>query len=239
MGILQLTTWEIAAAVVACIALVLLAIVCLCVIQTLSMCRFRMSPVEDVEIDKIIKKDFIVQTTSDEEPVEAMPGGAYKVNDLAFVFTGRFGSECRAICSWIGPGPSTSLITRFSGDVLLITSDRNSLHEFPSPPKQFFQSYHKSDSIFEHHLEAEECIQKYLGVSPIAFEEPDDKWVVEMIRERARHVRSIPFWYAQIAYWAFFRRGRLDGLSIEEQHQRGIMDLVKAKRELRIGADGP
>ncbi len=236
---MQLTTWEMVGVVLGCIPLGYLILSCFFALNLLTVSRIKLTREEEDEIEQMIENDYTAQISSDKKTNVERVSETYKIHEFAFIIVKREEGDCRAllIIGSLG-GATTNIVTRFTEGVLLITSDKRGLHESPSPPGQFFQTYQGADyfECLKQHHETEECIQRYLGIETLAFDGPDDVWILEMIKSRVHYVRSIPFWYFKIAYWYFFRRGRMNGLSVEEQHRRGIIDLVNAKQELGINA---
>jgi hypothetical protein len=123
--------------------------------------------------------------------------------------------------------PFRDLVTMFQPDASLTTGSSADGLLMPRPPTDYSQCFTglDADRLWERHREAIHFLTTRGRVSlarmPVDFE----RSFVTAMHDQCAHVRTIPLWPFRAIFWYFGRRRRLRNVSVEEQHQRGWVQL--------------
>ncbi len=117
--------------------------------------------------------------------------------------------------------------TSFNRDGALDTSTTRASHFFPPRPGVYRQSFSNLDAaqLWTRHQEA---LRHLAAESTIQMSPPTERiqtLVEQSVARQAGYVRSLPLWFLRGPYWYLVRRYRFHGISIEEQHRRGMIRL--------------
>jgi hypothetical protein len=130
-------------------------------------------------------------------------------------------------------GPSTisdwciEFTTSFNRDGALDTSTTRASHFFPPRPGVYRQSFSNLDAaqLWTRHQEG---LRYLAAASSIQMSPPTERveaLVEQSVARQAAYIRSLPLWFLRGPYWYLVRRYRFHGISIEEQHRRGMIRL--------------
>jgi len=155
--------------------------------------------------------------------------GLYHLNAAQSIFIAAWSHAAQAsyFCVYFTPvGEIRDCVTLFEGDHALTTGNAKDTQMLPLPAGCFAQSF--SDltrtAQWEHHLAAEGYLMRHARLQPAADVEFIDA-LVHALRSQMEHVKSIPFWYLRGPWWYFVTRNVRHGVPIEEQVDRGWVDL--------------
>jgi len=156
--------------------------------------------------------------------------GGFVINLVApsFVAAWQHQDKPTYFCIYVAQGDfGFDLVTLFEQDRGLTTCSRKDGHFFPQRPGAYLQSFSDItlDDLWIRHQEAEHYLIKNghckLHSKRCSFEEV----FIKAIRKQLGYVRSIKLWPIRPLYWFLTRMSKWHNISIQLQHQRGMIIL--------------
>ncbi len=167
-------------------------------------------------------------------------------NDFAFVgnFSMKIGISDASMTIWRCPDRPTffcryivqagtnvrtsfDFVTMFENEIMLTTNDKADSQLLPSAPGHYLQSFSglSLDGQWNQHLQMENYLMDVGGALLVQNDRPFEDCFVDTIRKQVEFVRSLSFWPLRGTYWFFIRRRLRHNLSIQTQHDKGLIML--------------
>lgn len=110
-------------------------------------------------------------------------------------------------------------VSKFENNRGLTTSSTKDGAMLPTLPEDFAQYFPglTLNETWEHHLEAEQFIEKKLEYSKVPFNEDIISEVKESIRKQAEFIKSLFLWQLRGPYWFFVRKNIVSNKKITEK----------------------
>jgi hypothetical protein len=183
-----------------------------------------------------------------EPSLVALPAAAFPVDQSAqwaeaneFAFIGYFRFQNRiSLAAWRRTDRPTffthmrvqgketfDLVTLFADDVALTTGSSADAQVLPLPAGFYCQSFSGAglDERWDRHIEAENYLMDAGGARLVQTDVSLEDAVVRYVRRQVAHVRGLSMWPFRGVYWFVVRRQRMHNLSVQKQHERGMIML--------------
>ena len=122
---------------------------------------------------------------------------------------------------------SYDFVTLFEDDIMLTTNNKSDSQMLPQPPGYYSQSFSRVslDGQWNRHLEMENYLMDTGGAILVQNDKPFEDCFVNAIQRQVEFVQSQSLWPLRSIYWFYIRRHKRHNLSIQDQHDKGLVIL--------------
>lgn len=122
---------------------------------------------------------------------------------------------------------SFDFVTMFEDDIILTTNDKSNSQMLPQPPGYYSQSFSpvSLEEQWNQHLQMENYLMDIGSAILVQNDKPFEDCFIDTIRKQVEFVRSISLWPLRGIYWFYVRRKLWHNLSIQAQHDKGLIVL--------------
>lgn len=120
---------------------------------------------------------------------------------------------------------SFDFVTIFDGDIMLTTNDKADSQMLPQAPRHYLQSFSavSLDQQWCQHVQMENYLMDAGGALLVQLNKAFEDCFIDTVRKQVEYVRSLSFWPLRGIYWFFVRRKLRHNLSIQAQHDKGLI----------------
>ena len=146
----------------------------------------------------------------------------------AFIGAWRHSEKPRFFCVYLMQGRCAfDLVTIFSDRVSVTTGSSRDGQLYPRRPGSYLQTFSMDEveSLWPLHLEAEDYLTRHGGIRMEPLRATFEDVFVDACRKELAHARTYFLWQLRVWYWFVVRRLRRHGLSIQRQHESGLIEV--------------